>query len=81
MGIGKRTPEAYMRGLISYQHSTQQHFMSDQNSKGLCKVKKIPKIQKNLDRAQPTHPPPYPNFVVVGNSSVTRPEHSNHNGF
>ena len=29
-------------------------------SKGLCKVKKI---QKNLDRAHPTHPP-HPNFFV-----------------
>ena len=43
-------------------------------SKGLCKVKKIQEIQKNLDR--PTHPPS--NFFF-GNPSLTWTEHSNHN--
>ena len=32
------------------------------HDKGPCKVKNIPDIQKKLDRAQPTHPTPYPIF-------------------
>ena len=48
---------------------------------GFAKLKKFQKSKQILDRAQPTHPPPYPNIFFFGNPSVTRPEHSNHNGF
>ena len=30
--------------------------------RGFAKLKKFQKSKNNLDRAQPTHPPPYPNF-------------------
>ena len=45
--------------------------------RGFAKLKKIQKIrEKNLERANPTHPP-HPNFF--GNPQLTWTEHSNHN--
>ena len=41
--------------------------------KGLCKVKKIPKIKKKLGYSSP-HP-----IFFFGNPSLTLTEHSNHN--
>ena len=49
--------------------------------RGFGKLKIFKKSKKKLDRAQPTHPPPYQFIFIFGNPSVTRPEHSNHNGF
>ena len=48
---------------------------------GLCNVKTIPQIKKNLDRAHPTHPPthPPPSTLFFPNPSLTWTEHSNHN--
>ena len=31
--------------------------------RGFAKLKKFQKSKNNLDRAQPTHPPPYPNIL------------------
>ena len=45
--------------------------------RGFAKLKKFQKSKKNVDRAQPTHPPPIQFFFFFGNPSVTRPEHSN----
>ena len=33
--------------------------------KGLCKVKHIPQIKKNLDRVHPNHPPPIQFFFLI----------------
>ena len=40
-------------------------FMKQQGLRGFAKLKKFQKSKNNLDRAQPTHPPPYPNIFFV----------------
>ena len=51
-----------------------------QELRGFAKLKKFQKSKNNLDRAQPTHPPPYPNiFFFWKPISGIWPEHSNHN--
>ena len=42
------------------------------SGKGLCKVKKIQKIQIYLDRAQPKHPPPIPSFVKCKSQFIAK---------
>ena len=68
-----------LRSYRNYKTCRTWHASKINPLRGFAKLKKFQKSKNNLDRAQPTHPPPYPNNFFFGNPSVAWPEHSNHN--